>query len=50
LAFKSTLLAVNQHKSEERTTARMSEDLTFRLLSLDAAGHPIDNVIEVSHD
>jgi hypothetical protein len=44
LAFKSALLVAVQREQDEGEEA----SLTFRLLSLDAAGNPVDEAIEVS--
>ena len=47
LAFKSALLAgATEGQDAEKTDS--SQDLTFHLLSLDANGNAIDNVVEVS--
>ena len=49
LAFKSTLLAASQVRSSGEPSGEESRDLMFRLLTLDPAGHPVDNVVEISN-
>lgn len=43
LSFKSALLAAAAREHDE------TEDLTFRLLSLDATGYPVDDVVEIAN-
>src|SRR5665213_1476181 len=49
LAFKSTLLSVAAHSRSLLDTGDPA-DLTFRLLSLDSAGSPMEEIVEVGCD
>jgi hypothetical protein len=48
LAFKSALLAATA-QSRPVADGDKPKELMFRLLTLDAAGHPVDNVVEVTN-
>lgn len=48
LAFKSGLLAAAA-QSRQRAEIDLPRELSFRLLTLDAAGHPVDNVVDVAN-